>query len=285
MAARPAPEPRALDVAGRVQQGLATYKAHPDWVCAPTGLVTSQIEDDAGLGVWDVTNPALQAYLRGVVDRLVAKYQVKEFKFDFQSWVDCGVHDYLDYEDAFVTMVRAMEQAHPGVTFELDETNDQRAWPFESAALGPSWFDNGHLHGSTQPAKQLHDLWIASPSAADLLDRVRLPRRHPRRDAHRSLPGADGRPEPPHLLDRPGEDPAVAARRAGLVGPLVPREPRGRQRSLLRADVEGPPGRQEPDGARAVERRPRRRVRVLAVLRCARDRAAARRRAVERATG
>jgi hypothetical protein len=49
------------------------------------------------------------------------------------------------------------------VTFELDETNDQRAWPFESAALGPSWFDNMHLHGSTQVAKLLHDVWSASP--------------------------------------------------------------------------------------------------------------------------
>jgi hypothetical protein len=49
------------------------------------------------------------------------------------------------------------------VTFELDETNDQRAWPFESAALGPSWFDNAHLHGSTAVAKLLHDVWSAAP--------------------------------------------------------------------------------------------------------------------------
>jgi hypothetical protein len=49
------------------------------------------------------------------------------------------------------------------VTFELDETNDQRAWAFESAALGPSWFDNGHLHGSGAVPKLLHDVWSAAP--------------------------------------------------------------------------------------------------------------------------
>jgi hypothetical protein len=140
-----------------------TYKQHPDWVCAPTGLATSQVEDDAGLGVWDATNPALQAYLLGTVDRLVRAYDVRELKLDFQAWVDCGGHDYLDYEDAFLGMVREIERRHPQVTVQLDETNDQRAWPFSSAVLGPSWFDNGHLHGSTKQAKLLHDLWVASP--------------------------------------------------------------------------------------------------------------------------
>jgi hypothetical protein len=140
-----------------------TYSRHPEWACAPVGDVTAQIPDDAGLGVWDVTNPGFQAYMVGVVDRLVAAYGVTEFKFDFMAWVDCPPHDYLDYEAAFISMVRAMERRHPAVTFELDETNDQRAWPFESAALGPSWFDNGHLHGSSSQAKLLHDIWTASP--------------------------------------------------------------------------------------------------------------------------
>jgi hypothetical protein len=140
-----------------------TYAAHPDWACAPVGDVTAQDPDDAGLGVWDATNPAFRDYLLGVVDRLVADDDVAEFKFDFMAWVDCGDHDYADYEDAFVSLLRRMEQRHPDVTFELDETNDQRAWPFESAAIGPSWFDNGHLHGSTAVAKLLHDAWSAAP--------------------------------------------------------------------------------------------------------------------------
>jgi hypothetical protein len=140
-----------------------TYAAHPDWACAPTGDLTAQVPDDAGLGVWDVNNPGFRTYLLGVIDRLVAAYDVREFKFDFLTWVDCPPHDYADYEDGFVSLVREMQQRHPDVTFETDETNDQRAWPFESAALGPSWFDNAHLHGSTAVAKLLHDVWSAAP--------------------------------------------------------------------------------------------------------------------------
>jgi hypothetical protein len=145
----------------------STYAAHPDWACAPTGDATAQVQDDAGLGVWDVTNPGFQTYLLGVVHRLVQTDDVREFKFDFMAWVDCassaGLHDYADYEAAFVDVVHRMQQQNPGVTFELDETNDQRAWPFESAQIGPSWFDNGHLHGSGPVEKLLHDIWSAAP--------------------------------------------------------------------------------------------------------------------------
>ncbi|MGN6473106.1 MAG: alpha-galactosidase, partial [Mycobacteriales bacterium] len=140
-----------------------TYADHPDWACAPLGDVTAQDPDDAGLGVWDATNPAFQSYLLGVIDRLVHDYDVREFKFDFMAWVDCPPHDYADYEAAFVSMVQQMEARHPDVTFELDETNDQRAWPFESEALGPSWFDNNHDHHIPQTAELLHDLWSAAP--------------------------------------------------------------------------------------------------------------------------
>jgi hypothetical protein len=146
-----------------------TYQQHPDWACTPVGHLTAQVPDDAGLGVWDATNRGFQDYIVGVVDRLVAEFDVREFKFDFMAWVDClsadhaGVHDYADYEQAFVDIVRRMQQRHPTVTFELDETNDQRSWPFESVALGPSWFDNGHLHGSTEVEKLLHDVWTAAP--------------------------------------------------------------------------------------------------------------------------
>jgi hypothetical protein len=140
-----------------------TYAAHPDWACAPTGDVTAQVPDDAGLGVWDMSNEFLRAHLTGAVGRLIEAYDVREFKFDFQTWVDCGTHDYNDYEDAFVGWVHSLQATYPTVVFELDETNDQRAWPFESAAIGPSWFDNGHLHGSGEAAKLLHDMWTAAP--------------------------------------------------------------------------------------------------------------------------
>jgi hypothetical protein len=141
----------------------ATYKAHPTWACTPTGDVTAQISDDAGLGVWDMTNRRLQAHLTGVIDRLIAQDGVREFKFDFVTWVDCPPHDYLDYEDAYASWVHEQQVRHPGVTFELDETNDQRLWALRSAALGPSWFDNGHLQGSSYPSRLLHDVWSAAP--------------------------------------------------------------------------------------------------------------------------
>ncbi|HVV76105.1 MAG TPA: alpha-galactosidase [Mycobacteriales bacterium] len=140
-----------------------TYAKHPTWACAPLGDVTAQDPDDAGLGVWDATNPGFQNYLVHVVDRLVTAYDVKEFKFDFMAWLDCPPHDYADYEDAFVSMVKRMERRHPDVTFELDETNDQRLWPFESESLGPSWFDNNHDHHIAQVSELLHDLWSAAP--------------------------------------------------------------------------------------------------------------------------
>jgi alpha-galactosidase len=141
----------------------ATYKAHHGWACTPTGDVTAQIPDDAGLGVWDMTDPQLRAYLSSVIDRLIAQDGVREFKFDYVTWVDCPPHDYLDYEDAYAAWVHEQEARHPGVTFELDETNDQRLWALRSAALGPSWFDNGHLQGSSYPTRLLHDVWSAAP--------------------------------------------------------------------------------------------------------------------------
>jgi hypothetical protein len=139
------------------------YMNHPQWACTPTGDVTAQIPSDAGLGVWDMTNSHLQTYLSGVIDRLIAQDGVREFKFDFVTWVDCPPHDYLDYEDAYAAWVHEQQVRHPDVTFELDETNDQRLWALRSVALGPSWFDNGHLQGSSYPARLLHDVWSAAP--------------------------------------------------------------------------------------------------------------------------
>ena len=141
----------------------STYKSHPQWACTPTGDVTAQIQNDAGLGVWNMNNKSLRAYLSGVIDRLIAQDGVREFKFDFVAWVDCPPHDYLDYEDAYASWVHELQVRHPGVTFELDETNDQRLWALRSIALGPAWFDNGHLQGSSYPSRLLHDVWSSAP--------------------------------------------------------------------------------------------------------------------------
>ena len=146
-----------------------TFRAHPTWSCVPVGTAASLIQDDAGLGVWDITQPVVKAYLAGVIDRLVNDWGVHYFKFDFMTWLDCPPHDYNDYEDAFAHWVDSIERAHPDVTFEFDETNDQRMWPFESAARGPSWFDNTHSHSLPsgpavkRGAQLLHDIWSAAP--------------------------------------------------------------------------------------------------------------------------
>ena len=99
----------------------------------------------------------------------------------------------------------------PTCTFELDETNDQRAWPFESAAARA---DRGSTTATCtarrKTAKLLHDLWTRAPWLPTSLDRLRLPRRDARGGpARRRLPAADRAAEPHHLLDRPGADPAA----------------------------------------------------------------------------
>jgi alpha-galactosidase len=143
--------------------GSAVFQSHPHWACTPVGDATGEDPQQTGLGVWNFTNKALRAYMTGVIDRLIAQDDVRELKFDDVTWVDCPPHDYLDYEDAYASWVHQQEVRHPDVTFELDETNDQRLWAFRSAALGPSWFDNGHLQGSSYPSRLLHDVWSAAP--------------------------------------------------------------------------------------------------------------------------
>jgi Melibiase len=149
--------------------GSQAFQQHPQWACIPAGLVTSQIADDAGLGVWDMTNPELRAYLSRTIARIITDWGVRYFKFDFQTWVDCGLRDYNDYEEAFAQWAQSLIDEHPHVTFSFDETNDQRMFAFESVARGPSWFDNAHAHSlpdSTRvsaAAQILHDVWMAAP--------------------------------------------------------------------------------------------------------------------------
>ena len=56
-------------------------------------------------------------------------------------------------------MLDRLQRDHPDVTFQIDETNDYRLFPFESVARGPSWFQNG----SPEPDQLLHNLWNLSP--------------------------------------------------------------------------------------------------------------------------
>jgi hypothetical protein len=75
-------------------------------------------------------------------------------------WADCaGQGDLYDYREAFVGLLDRLRAAYPSVTFQIDETNDYRLFPFESVSRGPSWFQNG----SPTPERLLHNLWNLSP--------------------------------------------------------------------------------------------------------------------------
>jgi hypothetical protein len=64
-----------------------------------------------------------------------------------------------DYREAFVAMLDRLIADHPTVTFQVDETNDYRLFPFESIARGPSWFQNG----TPEASQLLHNLWSLAP--------------------------------------------------------------------------------------------------------------------------
>ena len=141
------------------------YKEHPDWACAPTGDATAAYNladpnsgsNEAGIGAW---GPAAFPYVESRVRDAIDHWGVTYFKFDFMVWLDCaGQGDLYDYEDAFVAMIDRLRRDHPEVTFQIDDTNDYRLFPFASIARGPVWFQNGR----PDPGGLLHNLWILAP--------------------------------------------------------------------------------------------------------------------------
>jgi hypothetical protein len=64
-----------------------------------------------------------------------------------------------EFHDAFVAMLDRLRADYPDVTFEIDETNDYRLFPFESVTRGPTWFQNG----GPSVDQMLHNLWNLSP--------------------------------------------------------------------------------------------------------------------------
>jgi len=143
------------------------YTAHPDWACAPAGDASAQVPDSNGLGYWDATNTAWQSYMTGVIDRLVAE-GATVFKLDNEQWMDCGTHTYTEYERAWEALVATWQARHPQVLFQLDETVDQRSYPYAGLALGPTWFEDDHVKstshpGATKLSQELSDLWQTTP--------------------------------------------------------------------------------------------------------------------------
>jgi melibiase-like protein len=156
------------------------FKTNPQWSCVPVGTGTAAVNlaqpddgsNEAGIGVWNPEALGLDPdtkqpvkfidYLEGRVRRAIDVYGARYFKFDFLVWSDCGGAypvDMYGYRDSFVRMLDRLQADHPDVTFEIDETNDYRLFPFESVARGPSWFQNG----SPQSAQLLHNIWNLAP--------------------------------------------------------------------------------------------------------------------------
>lgn len=143
----------------------AAYRAHPEWACAPVGdglAVANTLDPDsgsneAGLGTW---GPDAIPYVEGRLRDLITGSQVAYFTFDFLVWLDCaGQGTMQDYQDAFVAMLDRLKTDFPAVTFQIDETNDYRLFPYASVSRGPSWFQNG----TPPPDRLLHNLWNLAP--------------------------------------------------------------------------------------------------------------------------
>jgi hypothetical protein len=142
-----------------------TYREHPEWICQPAGSAllaynTAQPEDgsnEAGIVEW---GPSAIPHVESRIRDAIENWDVDYFKFDFLAWLDCvGQGDVYDMHDAFLSMIDRLRRDFPRVTFQIDETNDYRLFPFESVARGPAWFQNG----TPEPERLLHNLWNLSP--------------------------------------------------------------------------------------------------------------------------
>ena len=141
------------------------FKANPQWGCAPVGDATTLLNaaqpddgsNEAGIGFW---GPDALPWVQSRIEDAITHWDVRFFKFDFIAWFDCaGQGDLWAYHDRFLAMLDALKAAHPGVVFQIDETNDYRLFPFESVTRGPTWFQNG----APDPDRLLHNLWTLSP--------------------------------------------------------------------------------------------------------------------------
>ncbi len=141
------------------------YRDHPDWACAPLGhglaaynlLQPDEGSNEAGIGAW---GPAAWPHVEQRIRTAIEQWGVTYFKFDFLLWLDCaGQGDLYAHHDSFVAMLDRLQRDHPEVTFQIDETNDYRLFPFESVSRGPTWFQNGN----PPPEQLLHNVWNLSP--------------------------------------------------------------------------------------------------------------------------
>jgi hypothetical protein len=150
------------------------FQRNPAWSCLPLGTATALpsfvTPDDGsfepGIGLWNPlgvgADGRLIDHIESRIRTAIEQWGVVYFKFDFLAWIDCVGPEPVDqyrYREAFVAMLDRLVAAHPDVTFQIDETNDYRLFPFESIARGPSWFQNG----APSTPRLLHNLWHLAP--------------------------------------------------------------------------------------------------------------------------
>lgn len=136
-----------------------------DWPCQPlasalegySGTDPGGGSNEAGIVPWSARAiPHVEARIRDAIQHWGVRY----WKFDFMAWLDCaGANDMYELHDAFLAMIDRLRARFPRVTFQIDETNDYRLFPFESVSRGPTWFQNG----SPPVSVLLHNLWNLSP--------------------------------------------------------------------------------------------------------------------------
>ena len=182
-----------------------TYKQHPEWICHPIGdgllaYNTAEPEsssNEAGIVTW---GPDALPHIEARLTDAIENWGVRYFKWDFMAWLDCaGQGDIYTFREALLAMLDRLQAKYPDVTFQIDETNDYRLFPYESVARGPSWFQNG----SPEYDQLLHNLWNLSP----YVPAWSLGQHFLGGQRVGAAPGGDadgGRaPLPPHVLQRP----------------------------------------------------------------------------------
>ena len=138
-----------------------TFRENPEWACTPLGQGTAAYNtadpesgsNEAGIGAW---GPDAIPHVESRIREAIEGWGVTYFKFDFLQFFDCaGQGDAYEFRERFMAMLDRLRADHPRVTFQIDETNDYRLFPYESVTRGPTWFQNG----SPEPHRLLHNLW------------------------------------------------------------------------------------------------------------------------------
>jgi hypothetical protein len=147
---------------------------NPQWTCQPigTGLEgynradADSSSNEAGLVPWNPEATGADGRMIDFLERrirtAIEQWGVRYFKFDFMVWLDCvGANPVTlyDYRESFTHMMDRLIADHPEVTFQIDETNDYRLFPFEALARGATWYANG----GPKANEALHNLWELAP--------------------------------------------------------------------------------------------------------------------------